>query len=217
MLPHKCAPRKPGSDRRAAPPLLRPGAGLHARFLSILPRIATHGRVYFRHLRAADQEEAVQEMVALCWKWFLRLAARGKDATRFPSALASYAARAVRSGRRACGQERGRDALSPSAQRRHGFLVSGLPAASTLSDNPLSEALADNTRTPPDEQCAFRLDFPAWRGSRAERDRRIIDELMAGERTLDVAGRHGLSPARVSQLRREFHDDWARFCGAHPE
>jgi hypothetical protein len=40
---------------------------------------------------------------------------------------------------------------------------------------------------------------------------------MRGERTLDVAGRHGLSPARVSQLRREFHDDWARFCGADSE
>jgi hypothetical protein len=214
MVSHKYPARKPGVPQRATPPLLAPGAGLHARFLSILPRIATHGRVYFRHLRRADREEAIQEMVALSWKWFLRLAGRGKDATRFPSALASYAARAVRSGRRVCGQERGRDALSPSAQRRHGFLVSALPEVSTLSDNPLSEALADNTRTPPDEQCAFRLDFPAWRLSRAERDRRIIDELMRGERTLDVAGRHGLSPARVSQLRREFHADWARFCGA---
>jgi hypothetical protein len=194
--------------------MLAPGAGLHARFLAILPRIATHGRVYFRHLRRTDQEEAIQEMVALSWKWFVRLAARGKDATRFPSALASYAGRAVRSGRRVCGQERGRDALSPSARRRHGLLVSTLPEVSTLSGNPLSEALADNTRTPPDEQCAFRLDFPAWRLTRADRDRRIIDELMAGERTLEVAGRHGLSPARVSQLRREFHADWARFCGS---
>jgi hypothetical protein len=214
MLLKNSAPRKPGSARRAAAPLLAPGAGLHARFLSILPRITTHGRVYFRHLRVADREEAVQEMVALCWKWFLRLAERGKDATRFPSALATYAARGVRSGRRVCGHERARDALSPSAQRRHGFLVSTLPEVSTLSDSPLSEALADNTRTPPDEQCAFRLDFPAWRLTRAERDRRVIDELMAGEGTLDVAGRHGLSPGRVSQLRRELHDDWARFCGA---
>ena len=214
MLPDKCTTRKPGSERRAGPPMLRPGAGLHARFLSILPRIVTHGRVYFRHLRRADQEEAVQEMVALSWKWFVRLAGRGKDATRFPSALATYA---VRSGRRACGQEKGRDALSPSAQRRHGFLVSALPEVSALSDNPLSEALADNTRTPPDEQCAFRLDFPAWRLTRAERDRRIIDELMAGERTLDVAGRHGLSPGRVSQLRREFLLDWRRYCDEPPQ
>ncbi len=38
-------------------------------------------------------------------------------------------------------------------------------------------------------------------------------DLMAGERTLDVANRFGLSAGRVSQKRREFHDDWRRFHG----
>jgi hypothetical protein len=36
---------------------------------------------------------------------------------------------------------------------------------------------------------------------------------MRDERTLDLASRHGLSPSRVSQLRREFWQDWERFCG----
>jgi hypothetical protein len=192
---------------------------LQAAFLAqVLPKVLSHGRVYFRHLRSAElKEEYIAEMVGLTWLWSLRLAERGRDAARFPTALATFAARAVRSGRRACGQKCGRDALSPSAQRQHGFRVSALPEVSTLSDNPLAEALHDNTQTPPDEQCAFRIDFPAWRLARAERDRRIIDELMAGERTLDVAGRHGLSPGRVSQLRREFLLDWRRFCGDLPQ
>ena len=86
-----------------------------------------------------------------------------------------------------------------------------MPEVSTLSDNPLAEALHDNTRTPPDEQCAFRIDFPAWRATHAERNRRVLDDLMVGERTLDVAARHGLSAGRISQLRREFHDDWEHF------
>jgi hypothetical protein len=38
-----------------------------------------------------------------------------------------------------------------------------------------------------------------------------IDHLMVGERTLEVSRRFGFSPARVSQLRREFRDDWSRF------
>jgi hypothetical protein len=91
-----------------------------------------------------------------------------------------------------------------------------LPEVSTLSDNPLAEALHDNTQTPPDEQCAFRIDFPAWRATHAERDRRLLDDLMVGERTLDVAGKYGLSPGRVSQLRRELHDDWEFFCAEPP-
>jgi hypothetical protein len=194
-------------------------ARLQETFLcSVLPRVVAHGRVYFRHLRSAElKEEYIAEMVALAWKWHLRLAERGKDSTRFPTALASFAARAVRSGRRACGQERGRDALSPSAQRRHGFAVGKLlPDCSSLNDSVLDEALVDNTQSPVVAQVCFRCDFPNWRASRTERDRRIIDELLAGERARDVADKFGLSPGRVSQMRRELHDDWERFCAAPP-
>jgi hypothetical protein len=186
---------------------------LQARFLNILPRIERHGRCYFRHVKCPHQrEELLAEMRGLAWLWFVRLAGRGKDVAGFVSALATYAARAAHSGRRVCGQERGKDVLSSLARRRHGFAVGTLPDHSTVGGSPLEEALRDNTRSPVDEQVCFRLDFPAWRASRTERDRRILDELMLGERTLDVAGQHGLSPGRVSQLRREFHDDWARFC-----
>jgi hypothetical protein len=187
---------------------------LQVRFLSILPRIELHGRISFRYVRCPHRRaDAVAEVVALAWKWHLRLAERGKDATRFPSALATFAARAVRAGRRVCGREWARDVLSPSAQRRHHFAVECLPDFSTLGSNPLAEALVDNTQTPPPEQAAFRLDFPAWLQTRNERDRRLAEDLMTGERTQDVSTKFGLSPARVSQLRRDFHDDWQRFCG----
>ena len=190
---------------------------LHARFLLILPRIELHGRVYFRHLRCPHRrQDAIAEMVALCWKWFVRLDGRGRDATRFPSALATFAARAVRSGRRLAGMDRSKDVLSPLAQQRRGFAVGKLPDCSTLDGSPLDEALHDNTRTPPDEQCAFRIDFPAWRATHAERDRRLLDDLMLGERTLDVAGKYGLSPGRVSQLRRQFLLGWRRYVSEPP-
>lgn len=191
-----------------------PLPALHSAFLAILPRIELHGRVYFRHVRCGElKQEMIQEMVALSWQWFLTLARRGKDATAFPSALASFAARAVRSGRRLAGHERTRDVLSPVAQARHGFVTQSLPACDAGAGNEALEALRDNTRTPPPEQVAFRLDFPRWRRTRSRRDRRLIDRMMAGERTLDLASTFRVSPARVSQLRREFHADWERFCG----
>jgi hypothetical protein len=187
---------------------------LQVRFLSILPRIELHGRISFRYLRCPDQRaDAIAEVVALSWCWYVRLAERGKDATRFPSTLADYAARAVRAGRRVGGRERSRDVLSPTAQRHHHFTVERLPDVSTLRSNPLAEALRDNTQTPPPEQVAFRLDFPAWLRTRTERDRRLAEDLMTGERTSDVSTKYGLSPARISQLRRDFHQDWSHFCG----
>jgi hypothetical protein len=193
-------------------------ARLQATFLtSVLPKVLSHGRVYFRHLKSAErQEEYIAEMVALAWKWHLRLAERGKDAAQFPTAIATFAARAVRSGRRLTGMDRAKDVLSPLARQRQGFAVGKLPDCSTLDGSPLDEALHDNTRTPPDEQCAFRIDFPAWRATHAERDRRVLDDLMLGERTLDVAGKYGLSPGRVSQLRREFLLGWRRYVSEPP-
>jgi hypothetical protein len=91
-------------------------------------------------------------MVGVFWKWFLRMAQRGKDATHFPAALASYAARAVRCGRRVCGQETSKDVLSPLAQQRRYFTVGSLPQYETLRHNPFMEALADNTISPVPEQ-----------------------------------------------------------------
>jgi hypothetical protein len=203
------------------------GCALGARFLVLLPRIELHARVYFRFLPGDRKDEAVAETVALAWCWFVRLSERGKDVTQFVSALASYAARAVLCGRRLCGQLPARDVLSEVAQRRHGFTVQALPQttrhpfeevyASVQGQrqiDALDEMLRDNTVTPPPDQAAFRIDFAAWRRTRTERDRRLLVDLMLGERTSHVSRKHGITAGRVSQLRRDFHDDWVRFCDA---
>jgi len=184
-------------------------------FVAAMPRIARHARCYFRHVRCQHKKaDFVSEVVSICWKWWRRLVELGKNPARFASALATYAAKAVRTGRRVCCQLKPNDVLSERAQQRHGFSVSKLPDHSTLSTNPLTEALAETPSYDPSELAAFRIDFPSWRRSHSQRYRRIIDDMLVGERTLELANKHGLSPARVSQLRREFHADWQRFTGA---
>ena len=196
-----------------------PGLGpLHQGFLALLPRIELHGSIVFRFLRCPHRrEDALQEMRGLAWKWYVAAVARGKDPARFVATLATYAARHVRSGRRLCGPEKGKDALSPLAQTRHDFVVEKLPDYSTLSANPFAEALRDNTRTPPPDQAAFRVDFPAWLATLTGRERRLIRAMARNERTLDLSKRFEVAPARISQLRRELHDDWRRYCGEHDE
>ena len=206
-------------------PLNSPPAALHAAFLALLPRVQTHARFAFRDVRCpARKDEVVQEAVALAWKWFLRLHERGKDVARFEATFVTLVARAVRSGRRVVGVEPAKDVMSPVAQRRHGFAVRGLTTARPAHDGRYSrphgqrdqdayeERLQDNTRTPVPDQAAFRVDFPAWRATLRGRDRRVLDRLMRDERTSDVARVFGLSPARVSQLRRRFRASWAAFC-----
>lgn len=187
---------------------------LHSRFLSFLPRIESHAKFFFRDVRcSAKLTDWVAEVIALAWKWFVKLEKRGKDALKFVSAIATYAVKAVRYGRRVAGMEKARDAMNPRTQRRHGFAVERLPDDSTLSNNPLTEALADNTMTPPPDAAAFRLDFPRWLRTLAVRDRRLAEELMIGERPHETAERFGLSRARVSQLRRDLSQNWSRFHG----
>ena len=105
-----------------------------------------------------------------------------------------------------------KDVFSFRAQQSHGYAVFSYSDDNCFPNQLLTQALLDNRQTPPPDQVAFRLDFPAWLSTRTVRDRRVINDLMRGERTLQVSQRHGLSPGRVSQLRGEFHDDWIHFC-----
>jgi hypothetical protein len=189
---------------------------LQTRFLAVLPRIETHTRIYFRHVKCPHQrEEAVAECLALAWWWYVRLVRRGKNPEAFISVLADFAARAVSSGRRLCGQQKANDVLSPVAQRRHGFAVQRLHLHAYPPGSRWEEAVHDNTQTPVPEQVVFRVDFPAWIQTRSKWDRRIIDRLLLGERTSTVAQAFDLSPGRIAQLRLQFHADWLRF-GAAP-
>jgi DNA-binding CsgD family transcriptional regulator len=45
------------------------------------------------------------------------------------------------------------------------------------------------------------------------RERRLVREMGNNERTMDLSKRFDLSPARISQLRRELHIAWTRFGG----
>lgn len=164
-----------------------PAAQVQTAFQRILPRIQLHAEIYFRHVKCPDQRaDLIAEVLALAWKWFRRLAERGKDATEFPSALASFAARAARTGRRVCGQEKAKDVLSPQAQQRCGFKVESLPTSTATSQENLygtfrgqekldefEERLQDNTLTPVPDQVAFRIDWPRFFRQLTCRDREL--------------------------------------------
>lgn len=200
---------------------------LHARFLTILPTIERHGQIYFRHEKcSAKKADRIAEMVGLAWQWFVRLTERGKDATGFPSALAVLAARSVRCGRRIAGMVKTSDVMNERTQYRRGFVVVPLPSSTATPhedrlDKPhgqrqqdeFEQRLQHNLVTPVDEQVQFKLDFAAWLHTLTARERRLIRAMLRNERTKDLSRYFEVSPGRVSQLRRQFRDDWRRFIG----
>jgi hypothetical protein len=197
---------------------------LHARFLDILPRIEMHGDIYFRHLKPHRKADAIQEMRALGWLWYVRLIDRGRDPQDFVATFVTLLARAVNSGRRLAGMMKAKDVMNPAAQKRHGFKVEPLPGSTrTFHDHLYSsprgqklhdefeERLCDNTVTPVPDQVCFRLDFPAFLETLTPRERRMIRAMANNERTLDLSKEFEVSPSRISQMRREFHDGWKHF------
>jgi hypothetical protein len=199
---------------------------LHQHFLTILPVVQRHGQVYFRHLNAEAKEEAIAEMVALSWCWFLRLIDQEKDASEFPTAIATYAAKAVNSGRRLCGQQKAKDVLSRRAQRRHGFVVEALPASGSRSFESIyglvhgqqeidayEERLRDNSQTPPPDAAAFRLDFPHFLDTLTRRDRQLAMFLSLGHSAKQAAAKFGLSQGRVTQIRQRLCKEWYALHG----
>jgi hypothetical protein len=199
---------------------------LHAKFLAILPRIELHGHIYFRHLDPHRKADAIQEMRALAWKWFLRLDEQGKDPADFLMSFTTFLARAVNSGRRLVGMAKSKDVMNPITQRQQNFKVESLPSFTRTSFDNLyaspkgqelydafEERLCDNTITPVLDQVQFRIDFPAWLQTLTGRERRMIRGMARNERTLDLSKQFDLSPARISQMRREFQIDWKRFIG----
>lgn len=55
---------------------------------------------------------------------------------------------------------------------------------------------------------ALRIDFAVWFDSFSLRMQAIIEALILGESTQAAAAQFGVSPGRISQLRREIVDDW---------
>jgi hypothetical protein len=199
---------------------------LHQHFLAILPRIETHAQIHFRHLKCPGKRaDAIQEVIAFAWKWFLGIKEQGKDVNEFVMALADFAVRHVRSGRRLAGQEKSKDACSPVAQRR-GIRIEPLPQSTRRCwdsvhsaphgqdhMNVFEERLRDNTQSPVADQAAFRIDFPVWLMQLGPRNREIAQDMTCDLRTGELAVKYRTTAGRISQLRREFHLDWRRFHG----
>jgi hypothetical protein len=187
-----------------------------AGFLSVLPTVQTHAKIRFHKLPAEKREEAIQETVAAACVQFQLAAVQGKLSAVRPGPLADFAVRHVRTGRHVGGhQNAAKDPLSPACHKRHGITVQSYHAPSAVggTDGWRQVALADRKASIPDT-AAFRIDFTQWLKTLNRRDRRIIAAMTSGERTKAVAGRFGISPGRVSQLRRVYEQRWRSFQGA---
>ena len=196
-------------------------AAAHRQFVDALPAMTETLRYQFRLWPRRRRADAIDAARAACWLAWHGLLARGKDPLAVGvTAIAFNASRYVKNGRQfGCGTSGrgGRDVFHPQAQADCGFKIisldRGVDPGSGAASDAWKEWLAEDNRVSPADEAAFRVDFEDWLASLPGRDRRVAELLATGEMTLAVARMAGISPGRVSQLRRELAGSWKAFQG----
>jgi hypothetical protein len=198
------APRKPARPKK------NPTPAWHAAFLAMLPAIQEQARYAFRRMRPGAKEDAVDDVVCAACFAFQRLVVRGKADVACPSALAHFAIRHYRAGRRPGCKSNVRDISSEFCQIQKHITVKHLNFRNRET-GAWEEILIEDRRAGPADTAAARIDVHDWFARMRARDRRIAQALAIGERTGDVAKRFRISPSCVSNKRLEFRRRWDDF------
>ena len=179
-------------------------------FLTLLPQIREQARFAFRTEQPERRQELTDEVIANCWAAFVRLVERGLIDVVYPTPLAQYAIKQVRDGRRVGARLNVRDISSDYAQRSKRFTVERLDRYDELNGE-WREVLIEDRKAGPAETAAARVDISDWFDSLPRHKRRIAQTLAAGASTKRTAKKFGVTPGRISQMRREFQAAWAEF------
>src|SRR5205823_1149860 len=92
---------------------------------------------------------------------------------------------------------------------RGGFAMQSLPQ----EESRWHDLLADDSITPILDQVCFRMDWCDFLRKQSPRHRRIVHLLGMGHAAKFVAKNLNISPARVTQLRKELRRQWLAFIG----
>jgi hypothetical protein len=107
--------------------------------------------------------------------------------------------------------------MSAYSQRCKGYRLEWLDSFDE-EENSWKEIVLEDKRATPADVAVCRIDFAAWLRRLTARLRKIALALASGESTKGAAEQFGLSPARISQLRKWLRKSWEEFQGeAQPE
>jgi len=180
--------------------------------MDMVPAITRHARIVFRDHHREQREEFVQETVANCLVAFVRLVELGKQDVAYPAVLAHYAVAQIREGRRVGSSLNIKDVSSQYCQLKKRVSVGRLDHFDK-AEGDWKEIVVEDKRSGPAEIAAMRIDFAAWLRTLSRRERWVATTLAIGGTTSATAKKLGVTPSRVSQMRRQLKAAWEVFTG----
>ena len=180
---------------------MSPAAGL-VLVDEIMPIIEATVPRAVKQVGAEDCEELVQDTVTMAAQFVESCEARGKPI--YPSSVAYYAIQHAKSGRRSYGATR-TDALCPAAQLDGRSTVTSMDEPIPCDDDDelsLHDLLAAPEEDPA-QQAGREMDWAELMESLSDREVAILKTTISGDKLDALASRFGISPPRITQLKRE--------------
>jgi len=184
---------------------------VNQKFEKMLPQIQQMALGAFRGEKRDLREELAAEVIGRAFVAFVRLAQQGKADPKYAVALAMFAARQVRSGRRLGAKLNIQDVSSEYCGINKGVQLRRIDHYDR--DGEWKQLIIEDKRTGPAETAAFRIDFASWLKTLTPQERRVAGDLAYGDKAVEVARKRRLSESRVSQLRKRLKQSWDAFVG----
>ncbi len=163
-----------------------------------------------RPMGSEDSAELVQDATASAAEMVEAMEKAGK--TPLPHSIAYYSIQRTKSGRRSYGDIRS-DVMSPGFQMDNdGAVCSMQEPAGDDEDLTIGDAIASKTEDTA-SKVLRQIDWDAFLATLDARKRRIVEELMMGFGTGDIARLFSVSAARITQIKREIAQDIREFMG----
>ncbi|MFZ2655500.1 MAG: hypothetical protein WAX69_11280, partial [Victivallales bacterium] len=151
-----------------------------------------------------DPVELVQDATASAAEMVEAMEKAGKEP--LPHSIAYYSIQRTKSGRRSYGDIR-TDVMSPGFQMDHeGAVCSMQDPVCNEEDLTVGDAIASKSEDMA-SKVLRQIDWDAFLDTLDTRKRRIVEELMLGFGTGDIARLFSVSAARIVQLKREIAQD----------
>jgi DNA-directed RNA polymerase specialized sigma24 family protein len=160
-------------------------------FTDYLPDMRRIASRRFRHLDPDKRDEAIQNTLALCWKFYVALFRKGRANQGILTSVLWYAIKQTKSRRTVQGKGKSKDALDYRDRGR-----------TTFEQADLNGLIGRNTPVP--DRVSFRVDVPAFLSTLKPRQQALAYDLATGMTTSEVAEKHGVTSGAISQFRSRF-------------
>jgi len=171
-------------------------ASLQSYFVEHLPEMRQLAHFHFKHLEPDQRQEAIQNTLGLAWKFLHALFQQGR--LHHPetwNGVLWYAIRQTKCGRKPQGKGKSKDAFE-CGRVKFEFVD-------------LQDLIGRKTSVI--DQVIFRTDVPRFFSTLTPRQQLLAYDLASGERTKDVAQKHGVTPGAISQFRTRFKTLYEEF------